>query len=179
MPRGSVYRNSGSAWNTITLTGTSAGQTITVPGTGTDLEIVCVLRGDTNAATVNLTVTWNGDTTSANYFGQRAGASGNAAIGPQNNTSVVTVMPALTAATSYFGWCRFFFPQFRNTAMARDMRYQASLESSSSNRAVHSGTFRRTTAGSGALTDAITSVVISPSAGNWIAGSVFRYRVLD
>lgn len=166
-------------WIKTTLTGTATSITLTIPDYGEDLEILFGGRGDTNAATVACSVTWNGDTTAANYFYQRAGASGGATVNTSANTAAISVMPALTAATDYFGTLRLFFPQFRNTSIVRDCRFDVIGESSASNRFVHIGSHRRTTAGSGTLKDRIATVNIAAGAGNWIALTYAKYRILS
>lgn len=164
-------------WVTTTLTGTAASTTLTIPDFGNHLEIEVMARSDNAATTISLLTTWNGDTTATDYFWQRGGGSGNAGVTAQGNTAACTLMPAANGVTSYFGYANLYFPMFRDTGKLRDCYVSCTVESSASNRTVHVVSHRRTTAGSGALTDRVSSVTFTPSAGNWIAGSIFRYRV--
>ena len=180
MPRGgAVFRNNPGGWVATTLTQVAASQTLTIPDYGTHLEIECALRSDNAAATVNVAVTWNGDTTSGNYHWQRGGGSNNTAVSAEGTSSAVCVTSAGTGVTGAFSWLRIVFPWVRDTGKLRQCVVTSFNENADDNKTMHLTGYRRITAGSGALTDRVSTITFTPSAGNWDVGSIFRYRVVS
>lgn len=166
-------------WITNVLTGAAASVTINIPQVGIDFDLDLLLRGDTAATTTSVNATWATDTTSANYHYQRGGASVGAASTTSTSASNPLVIPAASGVASYFGWSGWNCPNFRNVlgSMVREFVIRASSEASGTQQTINVTVYRRITAGVGALTDAMSQLVLTPAAGNFAAGCVFRLRV--
>lgn len=178
---GSRFRNTNTGWISSTLTGTAASFTITPPTDyGTHLEIECSLRSDTTGATIGtVKLTVNGDTTAANYHTQWSSTTNGSANVPEATTQVMAQHPTADCVAGYFGWLNIKFPFFRTTDRQKMWIAEWGHETAALNQSYGGSSSKRQTAGVGALTDAITSIVISPQANNWAASCIFRYRVVS
>lgn len=181
MPRGgSIFRNNVVGWTTTTLTGTAASFTITPPAEGTHLEIEISGRSDqTGAAIASARLQVNGDTTNGNYHTQWVAATNGSANVPEASSQTIGQHPTADSVAGFFGFIYIRFPFFRMTDRQKVWIAEWATETAAANASYGSSTNKRQTAGVGALTDAITSIVILPGANNWIAGTVYRWRVVS
>lgn len=154
---------------------TSAQATISVPNIPQgyrDLQVVLVARGDSAATNVNTLIQFNGDT-GANYEQSRlAGnaSSASSALLTGQTSGLVALTPAANAlasspATSIIDILGYTDTTFKKTWVARQA---ASDSTTTADYAV------QIIGGQWANTAAITSILLSISAGNFAAGSAVR-----
>lgn len=164
------------AWVTVELT-TVPSYTITVPACGTHFAVELQLQGDTAAAEVNVAIKLNGDTTTGDYHWQRLGAVNNLAAVGEGTSFDVLLTAAASAASGYYSTHSLLFPEYRNTTRQKVCVVSTVGEVVALSQRVFVAVHKRQTAGVGALTDAITSIQLVPSAGN-LSGTL-RYAALQ
>ncbi len=166
-----------SEWIEESFTNVASYDLLAVPTEGTDLEIYIQVHGTGAVGGVWLELYWNGDYTATNYRNQiTAGESGGASASQQNNASICTISGTTSAANpNNPSSCWVVIPQFRSSLRKRlKSEWNEIQRSSSSHILIGATTVFRETAGSGALSDAITAVrLVCPSTN--ITGLV-RYR---
>lgn len=173
--RSAIYRSRLiPSWTTTEISGV-ASHTITPPAYGTHLAVELQLRGDTAATEASLAVKLNGDNTTGDYHWQRLGSNNGAAAVGEGTTFDVALIAAAQAVSDYYSSLLLFFPEFRN-ARQKVCVVSGVGELAALNQRVYLAVHKRHTAGVGALTDAITSIALVPSAGN-MSGTV-RYAVM-
>ncbi len=161
-------------WTSIEISA-AASYTITPPVAGTHLAVELQLRGDTVATETGLAVKLNGDTTTGDYHWQRLGANNGAGAQTEGTTFDVALIAAASAVADHYSSVSLFFPEFRN-ARQKLCIVTCAGEHAALNQRIFVAVHKRQTAGVGALTDAITSIQLVPSAGN-ISGTI-RYAVV-
>lgn len=179
-PGGSRFRNNVVGWTTTELTGTAASVTITPPDMGTHLEIEIHGRSDqTGAAIASGRIQVNGDTTSGNYHTQWSASTNGSANVPEATSQLAFQHPTADCVADYFGVCRIWIHFFRRTDRQKVWITEWATETAATNQSYGGAVSKRQGASvTGTLKDAITTVVILPGANNWIAGSIFKYRVV-
>lgn len=177
-PGGSRFRNTSVGWIT-TETGLVASVTIVPPDYGTHLEIEMSVRSDTTGATIgSARLSVNTDTTAGNYHTQFSSTTNGAANVVEASSLAFAQHPTADCATGYFGWINVKFPFFRRTDRQKMWIAEWAHETVATNQSYGGSSSKRQSAGVGALNDAITSIVISPAANNWVSGCIFRYRAI-
>lgn len=174
------FAGGASTWTAIDFSAGPASVTVT-PGASTPagrgkLVIDLYLRHN-NAAAGDALLTWNGDNTSGNYRWQQGGGDNNVAQGGEANTSAV-VFSSNTGEPS-MAFTHIEIPFYDNTAMEK-MAYLYGLfaRTNAGDQGMYIRNHKRTTAGSGALTDAISSVLVTAPGGfSFLNTCVGRWRI--
>lgn len=143
--------------------------TITPPTSGfRDLWIKVYGRGDAAALTVIVRVQFNGDTTAAHYTWSNIAATGASPSGsvPTSDSSIaVGVIPAATATALLPGQIWIEIPEYLNTSFARTLASRLHMQTGGTGFEIASFD------GNWINANAITSITVSLSSGNFVSGS--------
>ena len=139
-----------------------------IPQTYDHLELTLYIRGDSaGQPEAGLANSFNGDTTASNYKRQHLIAYGTT-VGAGTGDNLTPVdFPAATATANVFGSVTYTIQNYTKTD--RHKHYMVTAGDAGENEL-------RLTSNRWANTAAISSIVFTPSAGNFIAGSVFTLR---
>lgn len=154
------------------LAAAAASVTIAIPAGYRDLELDALVRGDNASDNVGFSIRLNGDT-GANYDqilsqGQQNTFTG---AGTQAATSlIVGQIPASTAPASQRSAVRMVLNDYEQTTFHKNLHTEIGLKHNTA----AANMFTYFTECWWRSTAAITSITFFPSAGNFVAGSVFR-----
>ena len=172
--------SSGFGFNTSQVLGAPAGSITfsSILGTSKDLQLTLNGRGDTAALTVNIGLQFNGDT-AANYEWQdtcnSAGSLTQTGCNATGATSIIAcVIPGSTNTANFAGSCHIMIHNYAGTT------FQKSITGVGGTRNATTPTmFSINIFGDWSSTAAITSIVLTPAAGNFIAGTTAILRGLN
>ena len=151
------------------LSGTASSVTFSsIPQTYDHLELSIYVRGDSSGQPeAGFKNEFNGDTTVANYKRQHLIAYGTTVGAGTNDNNTPVDFPTSTATANVFGSIAYSIQNYTKTD--RHKHYMVTAGDAGENEL-------RLTSNRWANTAAISSIVFTPSAGNFIAGSVFTLR---
>jgi hypothetical protein len=151
------------------LSGTASSVTFSsIPQTYDHLELSIYVRGDSSGQPeAGFRNEFNGDTTVANYKRQHLIAYGTTVGAGTNDNNTPVDFPTSTATANVFGSIAYSIQNYTKTD--RHKHYMVTAGDAGENEL-------RLTSNRWANTAAISSIVFTPSAGNFIAGSVFTLR---
>ena len=151
------------------LSGTASSVTFnSIPQTYDHLELTLYIRGDSSGQPeAGLRNEFNGDTTVANYKRQHLIAYGTTVGAGTNDNNMPVDFPTTTSTANVFGSVTYTIQNYTKTD--RHKHYMVTAGDADENEI-------RTTSNRWTNTAAISSIVFTPSAGNFIAGSVFTLR---
>lgn len=142
-----------------------------IPGTYRHLKLVVSTRGDTAATSTYVTARYNGDS-GANYDNQEdvgSNFSAGAAQGINDNVAIFGQCAANTASVGACGVFEVDIPDYRGTTFWKQATSSGMLSTGTG-----SGTMSaKQWTSRWRNTSAITSIVITPAAGNFVTGSTF------
>jgi hypothetical protein len=166
------YASSSSAITRLAqqILGSAAGSVTfsSISGAYTNLVLEMVGRSDAATAFVSFNVQFNGDTGSNYEFNQVYASGGSPGAGQAGSQSCIAFpnMPGATIAANYPGACSVRIPGYSGTTFYKGAIGMNAYVTNSTQQALLSG-------GGWNNAAAITSITITPSAGNFVAGSTF------
>ena len=159
---------------TVNGTGASGVLTLTVPAGYQELELTLRARGDTVATLVGAQMTFNGDTTATNYNTEivYASAAVPGSVEALGSLAYLGVgdFPAASSTANLYSTCKIWIPEYASTTGFKTVH-------------CHNAGFRTLTttnlipqyvSGCWESETAITSIVVTASAGNWTTATVAR-----
>jgi hypothetical protein len=156
-----------------TLTAVAASITIPIPAGFKDIELDIIVRGDDAAQNLNLYLQANGDTSSiydwVSYGGNTAAWS--PAATKDDSHVYLGWMPGAGAPANQASSLRVELPGYENTTFNKMIRSRTGLRH---NNVVASNLFMGHSEGWYRSLSAITSITLTPAAGNFAAGTVVR-----
>ena len=154
------------------LSGTASSVTFSsIPQTYDHLELSIYVRGDSSGQPeAGFKNEFNGDTTVANYKRQLIIASGTTVGAGQEAKNEPVDFPTSTATANVFGSIAYSIQNYTKTD--RHKHYMVTAGDAGENEL-------RLTSNRWANTAAISAIVFTPSAGNFITGSVFTLRGIN
>jgi hypothetical protein len=145
--------------------GGDAAKTFTIPSGYHCAQILGLLRGTTAAATFNVHVTFNADTgTNYDYRSHEADSVPAGSAGAAQAQLVVPGFPANNAAASAAATLDLRIPFYTDTTFHKSCVFQVGMYQGATGDVYHGG-------GSWRSTSAVTSITLTPSAGNFASGS--------
>jgi hypothetical protein len=134
-----------------------------IPATYTDLYLSLQARGDTAAQTTNVVMTFNGDG-GANYDWVQSG--GSTATATADTKMILSSMPAASNTANFASVTQFYIYNYTRTTFQKSALALQGQRNNSSPTVALIQTF-----GDWNSTAAITSVTLTPAAGNFITGT--------
>lgn len=166
-----VFTRSSFSWTTVEANADPRSDT--PPQYGTHLLYEMQLRNAQAATAVNMPLYVNGDLDFNNYHFQRYLSLNGAAAATEATTGSGMQVPGSTAVAGVYGSCFVLFPFFRN---ARQKTWFSvwTLEEAALAQDLCIHVQKRHTAGSGALTDPISSITLDNSLDEATDGTIRR-----
>lgn len=177
MKSGFSYADTGVPWTTVALAANAASVTIT-PTMGRqvlEIEFIKARSDQTGATSNNILMKVNADSGATYHFQQDAGLN-NTAQNAEANSTVIGNHPTQDATDFSFGYFKITIPNYADTSSFKHWHCEYWYEKAGANAEYGDIRATRQIPSAGAGTDAITSVTISPGSGNWVTGSVYRFR---
>lgn len=148
----------------------SASKTIALPGGGVDAYVKLLIKGDTAATSIGLTITliFDGgeDTTTGDYHWQQVGGSNAASIVAEGTTFTPCIISAGTSVATYYSVVLIAIPFIRKAGVQRSLLITSVAEKAALDQTLGWAVHKRQTAGVGTLVDIPRSMKIACTAGN-------------
>lgn len=146
-----------------------------IPQFGLGVAYLFLMRCDNALGQTNAKFVWNGESVAADNHFQRLGAADGVNAPSEGTTPGAGIIAGGTAPAADFSPCFLWFPWAYRTDRQRVGWVFSQLESAANVQQVMAATTKRTAASSGAITDAISQLDVSPSAaGGNLTGSYWR-----
>lgn len=154
----------------------AASRVITLPNAGVDAYIKLLVKGDTAATSIGMTITLGfdggADTTTGDYHWQQVGGSNNAMVVAEGTTFTPIIIAAGTSVATYYSPVLIAIPFIRKAGIQRSLLITSAAEKAALDQTIAFTVLKRQTAGAGTtLVDVPRTMTISCTAGN-ILGTV-------
>jgi hypothetical protein len=148
----------------------AASNTIALPGGGVDAYLKLLIKGDTAATSIGLTITliFDGgeDTTTGDYHWQQVGGSNAASIVAEGTNFTPCIIAAGNSVSTYYSIVLIAIPFIRKAAVQRSLLITSVAEKAALDQTLAFAVHKRQTAGVGTLVDVPRSLKIACTAGN-------------
>lgn len=149
----------------------AASKTIALPGGGVDAYVKLLIKGDTAATSIGLTITilFDGgeDTTTGDYHWQQVGGSNNAMIVAEGTNFTPCIIAGGTSVATYYSIVLIAIPFIRQVNVQRSLLLTSAAEKAALDQTLANTVYKRQTAIAGTtLVDVPRSLKIACAAGN-------------
>jgi hypothetical protein len=148
-----------------------------IPGSFDELLLAVNGRGDAAVNEIDLTLKVNGDT-GGTYHRQDLGAfDGSAVSTAESNDPYVGLLPGSSATAGCWAFNRIRIPGYASAAADKPFDNEFMWARTLGATGIYRRIMTRIVAGTGALTDPVTDLLLAPASGNFAAGFAVLYGV--